>query len=420
MNLFKSFFSDYLSDLEPEKREQFIKEVYFASTLRVRLLTLISLSLLPIFTISYYYMYVQTDSEQEKFWLLLNLILNQVAFAILLIIFLINKKVQLSGSRIQEINTTFYAVTFAWIGTGYALFDQLYSNDTIALAVCELIIAAFVYIRPKHFFFIILSTAIGFFIGVLYIQESMFKSGMISLNGLWVSVLCVFISRYLWKSQIQEFNLRTVIAKQKSEIDRLSIMQDMHDDIGPNLTKIVMLSNIDKSDEKEMSERNILNKISIAANDIIDSIGEISWSTNPENDSLDNLISYLREYISDYSDSSGLEYKIDMPDNTEHEKVPLSIRRNIFLVVKEALHNIVKHAHASKLCFHLTFEHRLLRIMIQDDGTGFSLSRNSNERMIEGHGLINMKKRMDSIDGKFEINSEHNGTKIELSVNIPQ
>ena len=420
MNMLNAFFPDYLSGLDQEKKEQFIKEIYFASTLRVRLLTLISLILLPIFTISYYYMYVQTDSEQEKFWLLLNLILNQVAFVILGIIFILNKRVQKAGPKTQKFNTIFYAAFFAWVGVGYALFDQLYSNDTIALAVCELIVAAFVYIRPKHFFFIILSTAIGFFVGVLYIQESMFKSGMISLNGLWVSVLCIFISRYLWKSQVQEFNLRTVIATQKSEIDRLSIMRDMHDDIGPNLTKIVMLSNISRSNEHELNQKNTLDKISNAANEIIDSIGEISWAVNPDHDTLDNLISYLRGYISDYSETSGYTCHLNMPDNLELVKVPLNIRRNVFLVVKEALHNVVKHSCAKNLIVQATYINKLLDIKIQDDGKGFSSEHvvAGGDHSLGGHGIINMKKRMDSISGKFEILSGYSGTTIMLSVGL--
>ena len=197
-------------------------------------------------------------------------------------------------------------------------------------------------------------------------------------------------------------------------------MRDMHDDIGPNLTKIVMLSNIDRSNEPEMSEKNILNKISNAANDIIDSIGEISWAVNPDHDTLDNLISYLREYISDYSESSGYTYHLNMPDNLESVKVPLNIRRNVFLVVKEALHNVVKHSCAKNLSVQATYNNKLLYIKIQDDGKGFSSEYvvNGYFHSSGGHGIINMKKRMDSISGKFEIISCPSGTTIILSVGL--
>ena len=84
------------------------------------------------------------------------------------------------------------------------------------------------------------------------------------------------------------------------------------------------------------------------------------------------------------------------------------IRRNIFLTIKECLHNVVKHAAAKNITIHFKTDNDLF-ISIQDDGKGFETTKS------EGNGLMNMKKRIESIGGFFEI-VDADGVTVKMSV----
>jgi signal transduction histidine kinase len=144
-------------------------------------------------------------------------------------------------------------------------------------------------------------------------------------------------------------------------------------------------------------------------------MSEIIWAMNSKNDTLENLIAYVREYASAYFEPFNLKLMIEIPETIPHHVINSNIRRTVFLVVKESLHNIIKHADANLVKVKVTMQGNLLAIEIKDDGKGFDI----NDARRFGNGLDNIKKRMSEIKADYQIKSEPGtGTTINLSVPV--
>jgi len=199
--------------------------------------------------------------------------------------------------------------------------------------------------------------------------------------------------------------------KQAVEKERTRIATDMHDDLGAGLSRIKFLSEtigIKKQLQQSIDEDIV--SIREYSHEMIDKMGEIVWALNEKNDSLSDLLSYTRSYAVEYLSQNGIKCAVSLPDSQSSAFISGEFRRNIYLTVKEALHNVVKHAQATSVDIHIRTG-PALDIFIQDNGTGFD---EKNVRPL-GNGLANMKKRIKEIGGRFDIlNSE--GTLIRISV----
>jgi len=144
----------------------------------------------------------------------------------------------------------------------------------------------------------------------------------------------------------------------------------------------------------------------------------IIWSMKNENDSLSNMIGYIRSYCREYLENTGIQLEIHIPTNIPEIEVPGIIRRNVFLTIKEALQNVVKHSGATKVSIQLQYEQNALRLLIHDNGKGINFDQlrpysNGLSNMEKRMGLSNMEKRMMSIGVDFNIESK-DGTLITL------
>jgi signal transduction histidine kinase len=142
-------------------------------------------------------------------------------------------------------------------------------------------------------------------------------------------------------------------------------------------------------------------------------MGEIVWALNEKNDSLSDLLSYTRSYGAEYLSQNGIYCTTNFPDQIPTRFISGEFRRNIFLTVKEVLHNIVKHAQAKNVNIFIQLTQELM-IQIQDDGIGF----NRNEIRPFSNGLNNMEKRMTDIGGTLEIKNT-GGTTITMNIPLP-
>jgi ligand-binding sensor domain-containing protein/two-component sensor histidine kinase len=222
-----------------------------------------------------------------------------------------------------------------------------------------------------------------------------------------LSLGAVIVTTY----SIYRFLLRKNLEKHHAIIiERQRISADLHDDIGSGLSKISLLSELIKreSESPEVLEGN--EKISKTLQDISGNLSEIIWSLNSKNDFLENLIAYIRRYAGEYFENTAIAVKLKSPSHIPHIPVTAAQRRNIFYVVKEALHNIVKHSCASQV--DISFDiNECLVIIIHDNGKGFH-SEDAIGRHY-GNGIKNMKNRMKSINGSFFIENTI-GTKVTL------
>jgi signal transduction histidine kinase len=197
-----------------------------------------------------------------------------------------------------------------------------------------------------------------------------------------------------------------VIHAQQAERNRISA--DMHDDLGAGMTTIRLYSELAKN---KMGDHKIpeIEKISASADELLIKMNAIIWSMTSSNDSLGNMVAYIRSYALEYFENTGITCNIFIPDRLPDIEVSGQIRRNIFLVVKEALNNIVKHSNASLVKITLQKEQQGLSLLINDNGKGIDFEKTRPF----GNGLKNMKKRMEDIGVEFSIEN-HNGTTIRL------
>ncbi len=149
--------------------------------------------------------------------------------------------------------------------------------------------------------------------------------------------------------------------QQAIEKERTRIATDMHDDLGAGLSRIKFLSEtIGIKKQKHLPIEEDISKIREYSHEMIDKMGEIVWALNEKNDSLSDLLSYTRSYTVEYLSQSGIRCSIDSPEVFPATFVSGEFRRNIFLSVKEILHNIVKHAQANHVNITIQIDHDLV------------------------------------------------------------
>ena len=210
------------------------------------------------------------------------------------------------------------------------------------------------------------------------------------------------------QNQLKEYEKEIAVYKAQQE-ERERISADMHDELGSGMTAIRLMSEIARNKMKENTPVEI-EKISQSANDVLNKMNAIIWSMNSGNDTLDNLVSYIRSYALEYFDQTPIECKVNTPATIPDLEITGDKRRNIFLCVKETLNNVLKHSKASLVTINIETSDRL-RIQIADNGTGIDLQ---NLRQF-GNGLKNISRRMEVISGTFNIeNKEGTVTTLEL------
>ena len=201
--------------------------------------------------------------------------------------------------------------------------------------------------------------------------------------------------------------------KQAIEKERTRIATDMHDDLGAGLSQIKFLSEaIGMKRQKHLPIEEEVSNIRSFSDEMIDKMGEIVWALNEKNDTLNDLLSYTRAYAVEYLEQNGIKCHVDEPENIPQADVSGEFRRNIYLTVKESLHNIVKHAQATEVSIQIEVG-RWLMIKITDDGIGLNNAVPGDF----GNGLISMKNRMRELGGSFEIVSK-DGTEVRLRAPI--
>ncbi|HEX6334755.1 MAG TPA: ATP-binding protein, partial [Flavisolibacter sp.] len=183
------------------------------------------------------------------------------------------------------------------------------------------------------------------------------------------------------------------------------------DDLGAGLSRIKFLSEtIGMKKQQHLPIEEDINSIRTYSNEMIGKMGEIVWALNEKNNSLSDLLSYTRAYAVEYLEQNGIGCHFEEPEQIPAVDVNSEFRRNIYLTVKEALHNIVKHAQATQVDIDIDITDRLI-IRIKDNGVGIGRDRTSPF----GNGLFSMSTRIQHLKGRFGIVNE-NGTRVDITV----
>jgi signal transduction histidine kinase len=205
-------------------------------------------------------------------------------------------------------------------------------------------------------------------------------------------------------------------------LERERIIADLHDDVGGGLSSIRMMSDLmSQQGEKESLHSYVTfgHKISLTAKDIAQRMHTIIWSLNSENDTIANFGEYVRQYGISYFENSPIKFTArnvsTLPHNVQISGVK---RKNLFLIVKEALHNILKHSHGTEAAVEIFMIGNILYINISDNGHGIPIDENVNAVKF-GNGLKNMQKRMEEIHGNIIFLGDK-GTVIKINLTITE
>jgi len=197
---------------------------------------------------------------------------------------------------------------------------------------------------------------------------------------------------------------------------RTLIATDLHDDIGSNLSKISVLSEVVRMQlaDKNESNNKLLNSIAEISRDSVSSMSDIVWAINPKRDSLLEMIRKMREHAEEILVPKNISVTFIEPQMSAKIKLPMHLRRDLYLIFKEAVNNVAKHSGSTSVKITFQIKNHEIILKIEDNGCGFDQSRQT-----KGNGLSNMQSRVEKLRGILEIESiiDYGTT---LLIHIPQ
>jgi ligand-binding sensor domain-containing protein/signal transduction histidine kinase len=199
------------------------------------------------------------------------------------------------------------------------------------------------------------------------------------------------------------------------ELERARIARDFHDDIGACLTHMMVLSELVKEDKDLPMEVEVhAEKIASSAQKAVRGLGTIIWAVNPRNDTLDSFIQYISQYSYDFFQPTQIVCHLDFPTEVPLISLTAEVRHNLFMVVTEALNNILKHSRASEAHLCLTLQDGVLEVRVEDNGLGFETAIAA---IGQRSGLANMRQRTKAIGALLYVESQPGkGTSIRVQM----
>jgi signal transduction histidine kinase/ligand-binding sensor domain-containing protein len=208
--------------------------------------------------------------------------------------------------------------------------------------------------------------------------------------------------------------LRRVEHEAAVQKERARIAQDMHDELGARFTQISLLGELSRNALAEPEKaRDLLGQISRVAQVGVRSLDEIVWAVNPRNDTLPDLLDYTGQHARDFLAAAGVSCRLAFPDEVPPRNIPGDVRHAVFSIVKEALHNVVKHAQAARVKITVELADSEMLWVIEDDGRGFE---QAPENAL-ADGLRNIRHRASALGGSADVQSQPSlGTRIRLKI----
>jgi ligand-binding sensor domain-containing protein/signal transduction histidine kinase len=223
--------------------------------------------------------------------------------------------------------------------------------------------------------------------------------------------------RYLGKRKLER-QLAQLEQERALERERSRIARDLHDDLGSSLARISLLSGLVKADKDNPTQvETYAGKIFDSADQTVRSLEEIVWAVRPGSDTLQSLVEYIAHFANELFEGNHTRCRLDLPHDLPPLPLAPDVRHNIFLIVKEALTNALKHSDAHEVRVQTKASESAIEIAVEDDGKGFipSGTPSSDKR----NGLMNMTQRAESIGGHLDLSSvPGRGTTVRFNLNL--
>ena len=237
--------------------------------------------------------------------------------------------------------------------------------------------------------------------------------GILALALVWIRLLHHEVQQRSAQLQTEVQNREQAERQHALAQERARIARDLHDDLGSSLTEIAMLATTSPSlklPADGAAER--MESIAGKSRSLVKALDEIVWVVDPERDTLASVVRYLASYVEEYLAGMKITCRVQIPNSFEDQPVSGQARHHLFLAVKEALNNAVRHGGASEISFRVRVLEGQLSISITDNGSGFDPSGPSS-----GHGLSNLRDRLQQLHGRCEFQSSPGaGTTVVLEV----
>ncbi len=227
----------------------------------------------------------------------------------------------------------------------------------------------------------------------------------------WWFITLLFILVAFFFYAMYRYRMNQLLRVEKLR-DRISL--NLHDDIGSTLSSISILSEMALHRNTDNESEKMLDEIKENSLVMMDRMDDIVWSINPKNDSLENLFARIRVFAGRLFEAKEIEYNINIDENIRHVQLNMEYRQHIYLIMKEAINNIIKHADCTEAKINASYKAPWLEIVISDNGKGIQINQTTG-----GNGLYSMKKRASEIKGEIKIQpGVRNGTTVSLRVKI--
>ena len=239
-------------------------------------------------------------------------------------------------------------------------------------------------------------TTLAFTVSPFFWQTWWFGLGVLiafSLSG-------VAIMRYVFFRRLQA-KMRMIEERAALDRERARIARDLHDDLGCSLNKVALtMESMLRTNAP--SEPGKIENCWAMVREVAGSVDEIVWAINPRNDTLPYMVDYLCQFAFEFLQVAEIPCLLELPENIPNREVSPELRHNLLLAVKEALNNVVRHAHATEVSLCITVSESQIIIVLKDNGQGFE----HPPQNAACDGLRNMRQRMEEIGGQFQLTSE--------------
>jgi signal transduction histidine kinase len=195
---------------------------------------------------------------------------------------------------------------------------------------------------------------------------------------------------------------------------RTRIATDLHDDIGSSLSQIAILSEVvrQRVGGDEAAVREPLSLITGASSELMDTMSDIVWAIDPRKDHLSDLTQRMRRFSSDVFTARQITFEFHAPEVTRDIELGADVRRQVFLIFKESVNNVVRHSNCTRAAVAFSASRERITLRIADNGSGFDTAR-----QWDGHGLSSMRKRTQELGGTLEVvSNDVGGTLVTLHV----
>ncbi len=224
----------------------------------------------------------------------------------------------------------------------------------------------------------------------------------LSLAGLVVSGSAFGLYRYRVAHLVELERVRTRIAG------------DLHDDIGANLTKISILSEVARLQRpaRATDDESVLASIARISRESVAAMSDIVWAVDPRRDSLHDLVQRMRLHAEETCLPRAIELEFNAPDGGRVSKLSVDTRRDLYLMFKEAVNNAARHSGCTRLQVVLVHDTHRLSLTVRDNGRGFD-----PDAAHDGNGVVNMRRRAEARAARLEIESGAlTGTVVHLRI----